>query len=66
MAEFKQFNRLYLINNRQLQKIVTGGQHEWQATDMIWNLDSGTCHRFLDGFTREEVLSTALAGTQLC
>ena len=45
-------------------KIVTARQHEWQVTDDVEILNSGTCHRFLYGFTRGELHSTALAETQ--
>ena len=45
-------------------KIVTARPLEWQVTDDVEILNSGTCHRFLYGFTRGELHSTALAETQ--
>ena len=65
MAEFKHFGRPHLKSMADnSEKMVTARQHEWQVTDDVEILNSGTCHRFLYGFTRGELHSTALAETQ--
>ena len=64
MAEFKHFGRPHLETMADNSKMVTARQHEWQVTDDVEILNSGTCHRFLYGFTRGELRSTALAETQ--
>ena len=65
MAEFKHFGRPHLETMADnSKKMVTARQHEWQVTDDVEILNSGTCHRFLYGFTRGELHSTALAETQ--